>query len=122
MSYFSDVTFAFYAHPDKPEMLPAIKLWVEENWPRVPNPIIESRDDIIVVKYYEVLWYEDTDFVVAVWDAVRLFEEVFDTEIFETHRAHWEFARVGQDVGDIETGGSSYIHYRVDIQRTITIT
>jgi hypothetical protein len=43
MGYRSDVTFAFYAKPDKPEMLPAIRLWVEENWSREGDPFIESR-------------------------------------------------------------------------------
>jgi hypothetical protein len=122
MGYRSDVTFAFYAKPDKPEMFPAIKLWVEENWSREGDPFIESHDDIILVKYDDVKWYEDFDFVKTAWDDTTLFEQAFDTEDFETHRACWEYARVGEDITDLDTGGSAYHHYRLDIQRSITVT
>jgi len=122
MGYLSDVVFAFYADPGKPEMMPAIKLWVEENWSRDGDPFIESNDGIILVKYDCVKWYNDFDFVKAAWDATTLFEQAFDTDEFDTRRACWEYARVGEDAHDIETGGSAYHHYRLDIQRSITVT
>ena len=122
MGYRSDVVFAFYAHHAKPEMMPAIKLWVEENWSRDGDPFIESNDGIILVKYDWVRWYEDSDFVKAAWDATTLFEQAFDTEDFKNHRAHWEYARVGEDVPDIDARGSAYHPHRLDIQRSITVT
>jgi hypothetical protein len=121
MGYCSDVVFAFYADPGKPEMMPAIKLWVEENWSRDGDPFIESNDGIITVKYDDVKWYDDFDYVRAAWDDIKRFEEAFDTEDFDTRRACWEYARVGEDAHDIETGGSAYHHYRVGIRREIVI-
>ena len=121
MGYRSDVTFAFYADPDKPEMMPAIKLWVEENWPREADPFIESHDDIITAKYDDVKWYTDFDYVKDVWVAIERFEEAFDTEDFDTRRACWEYARVGEDKTDLDTGGSMYHRYRVGISVSITI-
>jgi hypothetical protein len=122
MGYRSDVTFAFYAKPDKSEMLPAIRLWVEENWSREGDPFIEPLTDIILVKYDDVKWLSGTPLVDNAWDAINLFEQAFDTEDFETHRACWEYARVGEDITDLDTGGSAYHHYRLDIQRSITVT
>jgi len=121
MGYRSDVTFAFYADPDKPEMFPAIKLWVEENWPREADPFIESRDGIITVKYDDVKWYDDFDYVKDVWADIERFEAAFNTEDFETHCACWEYARVGEDRTDLDTSGSMYHHYRVGISVSITV-
>jgi hypothetical protein len=84
----------------------------------------EPLTDIILVKYDDVKWLsEDAAFV----DRRRgthttRFEQAFDTEDFETHRACWEYARVGEDITDLDTGGSAYHHYRLDIQRSITVT
>jgi hypothetical protein len=102
-------------------MFSAIKLWVEENWPREADPFIESRDGIITVKYDDVKWYDDFDYVKDVWAAIERFEAAFNTEDFETHRAHWEYARVGEGISDLDTGGSAYHHYRVGIRREIVI-
>ena len=121
MGYRSDVTFAFYADADKPEMFPAIKLWVEENWPRGGDPFIEPLTDIITVKYDDVKWYDDFDYVKDVWVAIERFEEAFDTEDFNTRRASWEYARVGEERTDLDSGGSAYHHYRVGISVSITV-
>ena len=122
MGYRSDVVFAFYANPDKPDMMPAIKLWVEENWSRDGDPFIESHDSIITAKYDDVKWYDDYGYVQAAWEDIKRFEAAFDTEEYQTYRACWEFARVGEDATDLDVGGSMYREYRLDIQRSIAIT
>jgi len=119
MGYRSDVTFAFY--PKDSEMFPAIKLWEEENWPRGGDPFIEPLTNTILVKYDDVKWYDDFDYVKDVWADIERFEAAFNTEDFETHCACWEYARVGEDVTDLDTGGSAYHHYRVGIRREIVI-
>jgi len=121
MGYRSDVTFAFYANPNKLEMFPAIKLWVEENWPRGGDPFIEPLTDIITAKYDHVKWYDDFDYVKDVWATIERFEAAFDTEEHQTYRACWEFARVGEGISDLDMGGSAYHHYRVDIRREIVV-
>lgn len=121
MGYRSDVMFAFYPKSGHDELFPAIKLWVEENWPKDEEfCTFGTKGNMVLVKYDAVKWYANFDKKKA-WDATTLFEGNFDTEDYEQHRAHWEFVRVGEDLVDIEQGGSSYHDYRLGVSRTIEV-
>ena len=123
MGYRSDVTFAFYSKERKPELFPAIKLWVEENWPDDAISSIEVLHDtgIILVKYESVKWYDGFDYVTAAWAATEQFDEAFDTASYEDHRACWDYVRIGEEDDDTERGGSEYREYRLGVERSIIV-
>ncbi len=128
MGYRSYVTFAFYPKSEHDDLFPAIKLWVDENWPKTDGSDYEicytetrPESNLVLVTYEDIKWYDDYDFVKKAWAATRLFEEAFDTETYETHRAHWEYVRMGEGSDDVEEGGSSFRDYRVGVERRIVV-
>ena len=119
MGYRSDVMFAFYS-ANETETSEVVS-WIEQHWPKAWCTILPD-DDIITVKYDDVKWYDDADYVQAAWAVVREFEEAFNTEEWEPRfRANWEMVRIGEDDEDIERGGSMYREYRLGIRREITV-
>lgn len=118
MGYRSEVVFAFYPKDDA--MLPAIKLWVDENWPK-DWPDIETKNGMVVIRYTDVKWYDDHDFVKEADAALERFDETFNTEDYENHLANWDYVRIGVDLDDTEQGGSTYRDCRVRVERSIVI-
>jgi hypothetical protein len=110
MGYRSDVTFAFYPRD-------TMKGWLERHWPQEWCDL-EETEDMVLVTYRDVKWYDDAEYVQAAWAVVREFEAAFNTEEWPP-RAHWEMVRLGEDDDDIEHGGSMYREYRLDIRREI---
>jgi hypothetical protein len=106
MGYRSDVMFAFYSAGETETS--EIAAWIE-------------HDDIITVKYDDVKWYDDYEYVQAAWAAAREFDEAFYTEEHATHKAHWEMVRIGEDDDDTERGGSMHREHRLGIRREIEI-
>ncbi len=120
MGYRSDVMFAFY--PAGETETSEIAAWIDKHWPKAWCSIFEYDDHpLVTVKYDDVKWYDDYEYVQSAWAAVREFEEAFNTEEHATHRAHWEMVRIGEDDDDTERGGSMYREYRLGIRREIEI-
>jgi hypothetical protein len=120
VGYRSDVMFAFY--PAGETETSEIAAWIDKHWPKAWCSIFEYDDHpLVTVKYDDVKWYDDYEYVQSAWAAVREFEEAFNTEEHATHRAHWEMVRIGEDDDDTERGGSMYREYRLGIRREIEI-
>jgi len=121
MGYRSDVMFAFY--PTGETEASEIAAWIEQHWPKDWCSILEPDDwcQMVRIKYDDVKWHDDAEYVQAAWAVVREFEEAFNTEEHATHRAHWEMVRIGEDDDDTERGGSMYREYRLGIRREIEI-
>lgn len=119
MGFRGDVVFAFYPKDDA--KLPAIKLWVDENWPKDNGePDIETKNGMVVVRYTD-MWYGEYDYMKTAWAATHRFDETFNTEDYENHLASWDYVRIGEELDDIEQGGSSFRQYRVGVERSIVI-
>jgi len=117
MGYRSDVTIALYPmHDDRDELWPLVKLWAQENWPNDwCNIEYRDGDTIVVINYEHVKWYSSYDFVQAVEAALEKFEETFDCSN-PNHRAAYDFIRIGEETGDVETRFTDYTAYRVRVR------
>lgn len=113
MGYRSDVVFAFY--PGE-----AVRDWVDQHWPKAWCEV-EDEDDLVLVRYTDVKWYEHFDFVKDAKAAAEAFERVFASDDDEKARAHWEMARIGEDESDVERDGSSFREFRLSIRRGIEV-
>ena len=111
MGYRSDVTFAFYPRD-------TVKAWLEQHWPQDWCDL-EETEDMVLVRYSDVKWYADYEFVRAAVAAVDAFAQAFEADEYETARAHWEMARIGEDEDDAERDGSSCHDWRLSIRREI---
>ncbi len=110
MGYRSDVTFAFYPRD-------TVKAWLEQHWPQDWCDL-EETEDMVIVRYSDVKWYADYEFVRAATAAVDAFARAFEADE-KTARAYWEMARIGENDADVERDGSSYNDYRLGIRREI---
>lgn len=113
MGYRSDVVFAFY--PGE-----AVRDWVDQHWPKAWCEI-EEADDLVLVRYSDVKWYEDFEFVQDARRAAEAFEREFEAGEYETARGHWEMARIGEDESDVERDGSPFRDFRLAIRRGIEV-
>jgi hypothetical protein len=95
MGYYSDVMFAFY--PAGETETSEVVSWIEQHWPQAWCTILPD-DDIVTVKYDDVKWYDDADYVQAAWAVVREFEEAFSTEKWQPR-----FRRTGRWCGLVRT-------------------
>ncbi len=118
MSYQSDVVFAFY--PSAKGDGQAVSSWLMQHWPQAWCEV-DAGEEMVLVRYSDVKWYDDYEYVQAAWAAVREFEEAFNTEEHATHKAHWEMVRIGEDDDDTERGGSMYREYCLGIRRDIEV-
>lgn len=124
MGYRSDVTIALYPRSDlRAELWPAIKLWVQENWPDASETDITYDDTsfIAVIRYHGWKWYRphysDVQAVHTALDALgATFNDPNDEE-----RVHWEFVCIGEDDTDIEREGSGEHDYRLCVERAVTV-
>lgn len=117
MGYRSDVTIAFYARQDKQKNFPLLKLWFDENYPKLDFGEVEEGHDYIVVRYEGVKWYEGYADVDNVGRAVDLFAATFNVN--EKDDFAYETVRVGEELTDIEEHASAYTDYRLGVSRTI---
>lgn len=117
MGYRSDVTIAFYVREDKQKNFPLLKLWFDENYPKLDFGEVDEGGDCIAVWYTSVKWYDGYEDVQRVGDAVTNFQEAFNTN--ENTAFAYETIRVGEETSDIEWDGSAYHDYRLGVDRTI---
>jgi hypothetical protein len=124
MGYRSDVAIAFYpSSRDNPVPFSTIKLWFDENYPHRMavdewSAEIDAEADFILVRYRNVKWYEGYEHVVAVENAIRLFNQTFETGEEDTGAAY-EFARIGEETGDFEEDASPWSDCRLMVRREI---
>jgi hypothetical protein len=111
MGYKSDVTILFYAEEKD---FPILKLWVQENL----RPVLDEHwEDAqgngmheeefkrgnykgYAFEFADVKWYDDDPDVVALNEAWEKFNEIFDKD--NTTELYGEYARIGEDYGDVE--------------------
>jgi hypothetical protein len=118
MGYRSDVVFAFY--PSATGDGQAVSSWLMQHWPQAWCEINEG-EELVVVRYSDVKWYADYEFVKTARAAALAFERAFEADEDRTARAHWEMARIGEDEADIERDGSPFMDYRLSIRRDIEV-
>ena len=124
MGYRSNVCVIFYAR--KPEHYPAIKLFVEENFPAKEDDwemfTKTEHPERCMLEYRaeDVKWYPGYGGVQAVDKFLGKFEELFDSEGSEIEGAY-EFARIGEDMEDAEHSGSPANDYFLGITREFYI-
>ena len=114
MGYRSDLLFAFY--PVAPGDT-SVSSWIEQHWPKDWCEI-EDADGMVLVRYSDVKWYADYEFVKAAVAATVAFDVAFSTDE-EGATAHWEMVRIGEDDADIERDGSPFHQYCLSIHREI---
>ena len=133
MGYRSDVKIVFYLTngtidtpptEDNP-LVPfaALKFWFEETYPVAEAKDewcaeIDYGDDHIILSYTDVKWYPSYEHVMAVEAVFEKFSAAFNSDGL-THRAQYEFVRVGEEDADIERECSSYSDHRLFVERSI---
>ena len=115
MGYRSDVVFAFY--PSAKGDGKAVLSWLMQHWPQAWCEV-DADEEMVLVRYSDVKWYDDYVFVGQATAAVDAFAQAFDADE-ERARAHWEMARLGEDDADVERDGSPFHDYRLGIRREI---
>lgn len=121
MGYRSDVDVVFYTLNREKLPYAVIKLWFDENYPKHPKPNtdeITHGEDYIRVSYRQWKWYDGYEEVRAVKEAIENFENAFRTDDSGTDAAY-EMAEVGENVEDIQIGGSAYQTFRLNVNREI---
>ena len=121
MGYRSDVTALFYC---RHEQWPAMKLFVDENFPAVGDLIKDEDLYEFTGKYYRGYkfeverwkWYPNYPEVIAFNEFVAKFVEIADDE---NTKWAYEFVRVGEQTGDIEEDQSMYADGLVYVSRSI---
>jgi hypothetical protein len=122
MGYRSDVKAVFYVHDSAKEQWPALRLFVDENFPKDFKDNLEvicsSHYSGYVFSYEDVKWYDS-------WDDVKAFNAFVEqyTELIEGEGAvlpwMYEFIRVGEDYEDIETASAGNAEHVIRVVRTI---
>ncbi len=121
MGYRSDITAVFYC---KHAQWPAMKLFVDENFPTVGDLIKDEDLDEFTGKHYRGYsfkvegwkWYPNYPEVIAFNEFVAKFQEVADDE---NVKWAYEFVRVGEQTDDIEEDQSTYADGLVYVSRSI---
>ena len=121
MGYRSDVAIALYAA--RKEDAPAIKLWIEENFPFNYEEVKEDTkwfDRGIVYSALNVKWYDSYEDVQAIEAACHRFNELFCRHN-STITGAYEMVRIGEEHEDIETEYGGSCDYMLGVHRQITI-
>ena len=123
MGYRSNVCAIFYAR--KPEHYPAIKLFVEENFPAVDDYELFTKTEhpeklMLEYRAEDVKWYDSFKIVQDTEAFLNKFEEMFDSEDSEIKGAY-EFARIGEDMEDNDRRDSHSTDYFLGINREFYI-
>jgi hypothetical protein len=111
----------FYAR--KPEQYPVIKLFVEENFPNMHDVFDKTEHPEKLMLEYRaemVKWYPEYENVQAMNTFITKFVELFDSEDSEIDGAY-EYARIGEDIEDVETDMSGSADYFLGITRDFCI-
>lgn len=102
MGYRSDVAIVFY--PERSEDMPALKLFVKEN---MPDEFVEKQGffSYLIARLNNVKWYDSYPDVNVYSALFNEWEDMFMEENGAT-KFHYEFVRVGEEMGDIEERGT----------------
>jgi len=123
MGYRSDVAAALYVHDEK--HLPALKLWVDENFPmKLFDKDVRWFEKGIVLELESVKWYDDFEDVKAFIAAADKFLELVNNETSEedTPNFNYEFIRIGEDYDDIQVQYEGFnCACLLEVSRGITI-
>lgn len=126
MGYRSEVTIVFYSRGAGAIPYPALKLWVDENYP-VKEAVTEweakletDEETYLMLTYDHVKWYDGYSHVTAVQRALGLFCETFDEAGPEEAVAAYEFVRIGEETEDIQENRSDWSDYRLGVRREVT--
>ena len=119
MGYRSDGKIVFYALT--PENHAAIKLWVDENYPKADfdyeERIVDGRT-IMVFNFDGWKWYDSYPEIQAINMALDAFCSLFDQEEAVV-RGAMEFVRLGEETDDVEMRQSNHAEYILTVNRTI---
>lgn len=124
MGYRSDVTAVFYCEPKD---YPAMKLFIDENieteWLKEcfkEEDRANGKGKFILFQADDVKWYESYPDVQEFDKMVERFKELADGEGSELTWAY-EFARIGEEINDIEEHASNDADYVLHVNRVIDI-
>jgi len=119
MGYRSDGKIVFYALKQKDHA--AIKLWVDENFPKDDFAYEERRSDgrtLMVFSFDGWKWYESYPEIQAANEAMEAFCVLFDSDDVKVQGA-MEFIRLGEEVEDIEMRQSNHADYLLRVNRSV---
>jgi hypothetical protein len=119
MGYRSDGSIVFYA--TIPENHAAVKLWVDENFPKENFAYEERRSDgrtLMVFSFDGWKWYESYPEIQAANEAMEAFCVLFDSDDVKVQGA-MEFIRLGEEVEDIEMRRSNHAEGLLTVNRSI---
>ena len=124
MGYRSEVTVVFYSRGKGAIPYPALKLWVDENYP-AKEAVTEwdakletDGETYIMLTYEDVKWYSGYTHVSAVNTAFVRFADTFDAGPDEATAAY-ECVRIGEETEDIEEYRSGWSDYRLGVKREV---
>lgn len=122
MGYRSDVKLVFYTSNESKIPFSAIKFWFDENYPVKEATqewcaTIEADQNYVLVSYEDVKWYDDYTHVQAVQNVISTFADTFNAN--EDTGAHYEIARVGEELTDIDHDHSGWCNWLLDVKREI---
>jgi len=119
MGYRSGGTIIFYALNVKDHG--AVKLWVDENFPKDDFAYEERRSDgrtLMVFSFDGWKWYESYPEIQAANEAMEAFCVLFDSDDVKVQGA-MEFIRLGEEVEDIEMRQSNHADYILTVNRSV---
>ena len=123
MGYQSEVTAVFYVHKMNEHDWPALKLFVDENFPKeLVESLREQKSSHhhgYIFSESGVKWYTDYPEVKAFNRFVSNYLEIADGE----NDLGWayEFVRIGEDANDVEETQSDNADYVLRVARTTEI-
>ena len=121
MGYRSDVEILFY--PENPEEFAMLQLYVEENLPdkfEVGDMTCNrwpQGNKYLHIRMEGIKWYPSYEDVIVYTECFDSWEERFGSP----PKFHFEFVRIGEDDGDIETQYSDDAEYALQVERSIAI-
>ena len=121
MGYRSDGKIVFYALV--PENHAAVKLWVDENFPKENFDYEERISDgrtLMVFSFDGWKWYDSYTEIQAITKAMEAFCVLFDSDDVSVQvQGAMEFIRLGEEVEDVETRYSSHSEYIIGVNRSV---
>ena len=124
MGYRSDVAAAFYV--SKAEHLPALKLWLQENFPmEMFDKEVRWFDKGMLFQCNHVKWYDDYGDVMAFNAAVEKYDALINIDAPQDRTTpifNYEFVRIGENYDDIDsTYEGLECEYLLGVTREITV-
>ena len=126
MGYRSDVTAIFYC--DDMKDYPSMKLFINENlgygeteWMRehIHEDSVGERK-YVYFRADDVKWYETYSDVKAFDEFLEAFRKIADGD--NDLKWAYEFARIGEDLNDIDVHGSDHSNNALNISRVVDIS